>query len=349
MNQFLLYGANGYTAGLIIEQAASFGLTPVLAGRSEEKIRPLAEKHGLSYRLADLTDAAALDRALDGLPVVLHCAGPFSRTAAPMQEACLRTGTHYLDITGEIAVFETGAALDARARERNVMLMSGVGFDVVPTDCSARFLKDQLPDATHLQLAFANVGGSVSHGTALTAVENLGSGGFVREAGVLKPVSNAEKVIEITFAGDRKLYCMTIPWGDLATAYRTTGIPNIETFMAAPQAQILGAKALNWLGPLLKTPRVQNFIRNRIDRALTGPGAEARQKARTLVWGRVWNAAGDSVVTRLEGPDGYHLTARTALNITQKVLQGNVKAGFQTPAGLYGADLILEIEGVRRV
>jgi len=348
MSTFLLYGASGYTAGLIIEQAAAYGLTPVLAGRSEAKIRPLAERHGLAYRIADLGDAAALDRALADLPVVLHCAGPFSRTARPMQEACLRQGTHYLDITGEVAVFEAGAALDQRAKERGIMIMSGVGFDVVPTDCTARYLKDQLPDATHLELAFANVGGSLSHGTALTALENAGGGGFVRENGKLKAVPNAHKVMEVDFAGNRKRLCMTIPWGDLATAYRTTGIPNIETYMAAPQGQILGAKAMNYLGGLLRHPTVQNFLRKRLDQSLTGPDAATRQNARTLVWGRARNAAGKTVETRLEGPEGYTLTAQAALLITHKVLDGQLKSGYQTPAGLYGANLILEIPGVKR-
>src|SRR5919202_492909 len=141
-SSFLLYGATGYTAQLIREQASEFGLTPILAGRSETKLRPIADKFGLSYRIADLNEPSALDAALADVPVVLHCAGPFSKTAAAMQQACLRTSTHYLDITGEVAVFEQGMALHQQAQQQNVMLMSGVGFDVVPPDCIARYLKD---------------------------------------------------------------------------------------------------------------------------------------------------------------------------------------------------------------
>ena len=110
-SSFLLYGANGYTAKLILDQATSFGLTPVLAGRSAAKLKLLAEQYSLTYRVADLNDAVALDAMLLDVTVVLHCAGPFSKTAAPMQQVCLRMGVHYLDITGEIDVFEYGMTL----------------------------------------------------------------------------------------------------------------------------------------------------------------------------------------------------------------------------------------------
>ncbi|MBO0934461.1 saccharopine dehydrogenase family protein [Fibrella aquatilis] len=348
-NTFLLYGANGYTARLILEKVAQFGLTPILCGRDETKLRPLAGQYGFAYRVADLADSVALGAALQGVAVVLHCAGPFSKTALPMQQACLRNGVHYLDITGEIAVFEQGAALDAEAKRAGVMLMSGVGFDVVPTDCIARYLKDQLPDATHLQLAFANDGGAVSHGTAQTAADGLGQGGLVRENGKLKTVDYAHKVLTVKFLNEQTLPCMSIPWGDVSTAYYTTSIPNIETFMAAEPMAIRFARAGNYLGWLLRQKWVQRFVQQQITRRITGPNATKRSRASTQVWGRACNAAGQSVEARLFGPDGYDMTVLASLLITQKVLQGQARPGFQTPAGLFGADLVLEIAGVNRV
>lgn len=347
-NTFLLYGANGYTARLITEQAASFGLVPILAGRSEAKLKPLAEQHGLTYRVADLSNAAALDTCLRNVSVVLHCAGPFSKTAKPMQQACLRTQTHYLDITGEVAVFEHGQRLDEAARERHIMLMSGVGFDVVPTDCIARYLHDQLPDAQLLQLAFANEGGSVSHGTAQTALEGMSLGGMARQNGRLVAVPNANKTLRIDFGAGRTQTCMSIPWGDLSTAWHTTRIPNIETYMAAPTVAIWAAKAGNLFGRLMRSQRVQAFLKKRIAANVTGPDEATRQRARTHVWGQATNAAGRSVTARLHGPEGYTLTALTALTIARHVLNGRWQAGYQTPAGLYGADLILDIDGVTR-
>ena len=347
-NTFLLYGANGYTARLILEKVAQFGLTPILCGRDEAKLRPLADQYGLAYRVADLANARALDAALQGMPVVLHCAGPFSRTALPMQQACLRNGVHYLDITGEIEVFEQGAAMDAEAKKQGIMLMSGVGFDVVPTDCIARYLKDQLPDATYLQLAFANDGGAVSHGTAQTAADGMGQGGLVRENGQLKTVGYAHKLLTIKFLDGQTLPCMSIPWGDVSTAYHTTGIPNIETFMAAEPMAIRFARAGNYLGWLLRQKWVQRFVQQQITKRITGPDEAKRSRASTQVWGHARNAAGKSVEVRLSGPDGYDMTVLAALLITKKVLQGHARPGFQTPAGLFGANLVLEIDGVKR-
>jgi short subunit dehydrogenase-like uncharacterized protein len=335
--QFLLYGANGYTAGLIIELAATYGLRPVLAGRNEAKIAALAQQYGLPYRVADLANAEAVDAALQDLTVVLHCAGPFSNTALPVQQACLRTGTHYLDITGEIAVFEQGAALHAQAVQQNVMLLSG-----------ALHLKQKLPDATHLQLAFSTAGGRVSHGTAATAVENIGAGGMVRESGQLKTVPTAHKTLNVPFTNNKRIPCMSIPWGDLSTAYYTTRISNIETYMAASPSAIRLAKLSNYLNWLLGSRWFKQFVRRRIDHSVTGPDEAVRKTARSMVWGKAWNERGERVQARLQGPEAYTLTALTALAIIRKVLDGRWQPGFQTPAGLYGPDLILEIKGTHR-
>jgi short subunit dehydrogenase-like uncharacterized protein len=348
LTPFLLYGANGFTARLIIGLAEAYGLQPVLAGRNEAKIKALAQAHRLPYRVADLADAAAIDALLQDQTVVLHCAGPFSQTALPVQQACLRTGTHYLDITGEIAVFEQGAQLHQRALAQNVMLMSGVGFDVVPTDCMALYLKQRLPDATHLQLAFSTVGGKVSHGTAMTAVENLGASGMVRHNGKLTAVPIAHKTLNVPFTGNAQTLSMAIPWGDLSTAYYTTGIPNIETYMATTPAAARMAKWSNAFGWLTGSAWFKRFLKGRIESRVTGPDEATRQQARSFVWGKAWNERGDSVEARFSGPEAYTLTAHTALTITRKVLQQNQKPGFQTPAGLYGADVVLEIEGTQR-
>src|SRR6187431_229393 len=181
--QFLLYGANGYTGQLIARLSATYDLHPILAGRNEEAIQQLAEELQLPYRVVDLNNAGQLQKTLKEVSLVLHAAGPFQLTARPMIEACIATGTHYIDITGEIPVFELAKQFNDAAVRSGIVLMPGVGFDVVPTDCVAMFLKNRLPDATNLQLAFAGLGGSLSHGTATTMVMGLGEGGAVRENG----------------------------------------------------------------------------------------------------------------------------------------------------------------------
>jgi short subunit dehydrogenase-like uncharacterized protein len=346
--KFLLYGATGYTASLVIKHAKKFGITPVLSGRNEQKIKALAILHDLEYQIANLENTAQLDETLKDFQVVLHCAGPFSKTAKQMQMACLRTGVHYLDITGEIEVFEHGMTLNEQALKANIMMMSGVGFDVVPTDCMALYLKNRLPDATHLQLAFANINGGISHGTAQTMVESLGKDGFVRKSGKLKAVPLAHKTLDVPFDNDRKTHCMAIPWGDVSTAFYTTQIPNIETFTGMPKSGVMFARMGNYLGWLLRTSWVQKFISNQVTKSLSGPNETVQANAQTRIWGKATNTKGQFVEARISSIEGYTLTALTALNITKKVLEGNLKIGYQTPASAYGQDLILELPNTKR-
>jgi len=218
---------------------------------------------------------------------------------------------------------------------------------VVPTDCTALYLKNRLPDATHLKLAFATLGGKLSHGTAATMAEGLGEGGAVRENGKIvgKPLGHKGEWIDF---GVKKMFVMTIPWGDISTAYTTTGIPNIETYTGvAPQTfKLLKWQFLyNWI---LRTSFVRKWTKRQIRQKPAGPSDEMRAKAMSLVWGRVTNAAGETRSVRMRCPEGYSLTAISSLLITKKVLEGNLKTGYQTPAAVYGADLVLEIPGVTR-
>lgn len=341
---FLLYGANGYTGELIAREAVRRGLSLVLAGRSQNKIEPLANELGLEWKAFSLDDKVALENALEDSGIVIHCAGPFSLTSDAMVKACLRTGTHYTDITGEISVFEAMAQRDEKAKEAEIMIMSGVGFDVVPSDCLARHLKDRLPSATNLTLAFYGMG-KISHGTQATMTMNAGEGGAIRRDGRIERVTAAWKTREIDF-GEVTKTGVTIPWGDVATAYYSTGIPNIEVYTVAPGSALKMMKMSRYLGWLLKTKFVQNYLQKQIPAG--GPDAEERAKGKTLLWGEASDEQGNRVESRLVGPEGYNFTVLSALNICEKILDGNYKTGFQTPAKAYGADLVLEIEGVKR-
>ncbi len=327
--------------------ANEYGLEPILAGRNEAALKQMSGELGYAYRVFDLSEKEKLEAALQEVSVVLHAAGPFQFTAKKMMEACIATGRHYLDITGEIFVFEMGKQFSAAAKEKNVMLMPGVGFDVVPTDCMAAFLKQQLPTATKLKLAFAMSGGKLSHGTGTTMAENQGSGGAVRENGkiVRKPLGHKGMWVDF---GLKKLFVMSIPWGDVSTAYTTTGIPDIETYTAASPKTFRLLKfqfLFNWL---LRTSYMRNKAKQKIKKQPAGPSDEMRANAKSMVWGEVKNDSGETRSARLLCPEGYTLTAISSLLITKKVLRGEIKAGYQTPAGAYGADLVLEIPGVQR-
>ena len=345
---YLIYGANGYTGELIAREAARRGQRPVLAGRSAEAVRALASDLRLEHRAFALDDARAVDDGLKGMAAVLHCAGPFVRTFRPMADACLRARAHYLDVTGEIDVFEQLAARDAEARAAGVMLLPGVGFDVVPSDCLAAHLERRLPSATRLVLAFHSVGG-LSRGTATTMIENLHRGGLIRRSGALTPVPAAWKTRQVDFGrGPRTV--VSIPWGDVSTAYHSTGIPNIEVYTTATTPLLLAMKASRVLRPLLASSAVQSFLKRRVRAGAPGPTAEQRARGRTVFWGEVTDEAGGRAESRLHGPEGYTFTMLTALAAAEKALSGSAPAGFQTPSKAYGADFVLSgvIEGVTR-
>lgn len=341
--KWMIYGANGYTGELIARDAVRRGLRPVLAGRSRDKVEALARELGLEARVFGLDDPARLLAQIKGHGLILHCAGPFSATAAPMIEACLRAGAHYLDITGEIAVFEHAQSLNERARAAGSVICPGVGFDVVPTDCVAAALKDALPDATHLALGFDSRS-SFSPGTAKTSIEGLAQGGKVRRDGKIVSVPLAYRVRRIDFGAGEKL-AMTIPWGDVSTAWHTTGIANIEVFIPGSAGMIRGARLANWIRPLLGLSFVQRLLKARIGKTVTGPDQAKRADQGTYVWGEARNARGESKVARVHTANVYSLTIDAALAVVGYLLQTRPPGGAYTPARLLGADLVTHLPG----
>jgi short subunit dehydrogenase-like uncharacterized protein len=343
---FLLYGANGYTGELVAREAARRGARPILAGRNGAEVGALATELGLESRAFGLDDPAAVDAGLAGVAAVFHGAGPFVRTSRPMADACLRRGVHYLDVTGEVEVYEALAARDDEARKASVMLLPGVGFDVAPSDSLAVHLKRRLPSADRLTLAFLTTGG-VSRGTATTMSENLHRGGLVRRDGALVRVPAAWKSRRIDY-GRGPTTSITIPWGDLATAYRSTGIPNLEVYTAAPATARLALRLSRAFRPLLASKPVQAFLKRRIRARGAGPSAEKRARSRSILWGEARDGAGRVAVSRLRGPEAYTLTVLAALACVERALAGDAPAGFQTPAKAYGPDWIVALAGVER-
>jgi short subunit dehydrogenase-like uncharacterized protein len=345
MSELLIYGAYGYTGRLIVTEALRVGLKPVVAGRDPMKTQALAAEHHLTGVAFDLHDPAALAKALAGRRLVLHCAGPFSETFRPMAEACLQRGLHYLDITGEIEVFEGLAALDARAKSVGCVLLPGVGFDVVPTDCLALHLKQRLPGATHLALAFMG-GGGFSRGTRRTMLEGLGTGGKVRRDGRIAPVPAAWKTREVDFGGGGRRRVVTIPWGDVATAWYSTDIANIETYTVLARGQIRFLVMSRYLGWLLQSGFMQKRLRAKLDRQRPGPDDATRERTQSHVWGEVRDGAGKLMQSRLSCANGYSFTARSAVAAVQRVLAGGIAPGFQTPAKAFGAGFVESLGAV---
>lgn len=344
---FLIYGSYGYTGELICELAHKKGLKPIIAGRNAEKLKIQAEKYGFEYMAFSIEDTETLHQVLGRVKAVLHCAGPFMHTAKQMATACLATKTHYLDITGEWSVFEMMAAMDSEAKAAGIVLFPGVGYDVVPSDCLALYLKEQMLDAQKLSLAIYTAGGKLSRGTKLTMAEGLGNASAMRQNGKIVAVPLAKYARNITFAGKTRLF-MSIPWGDIATAWYSTQIPNIITYTGTSATQLRSVRISNWFGFLLRLPFFKQKAKEKILSGNNEISEEMRQKATSYVWGESENAKGDKKTALLTMPDGYILTAMTAVAIMEKVLEGAVSHGFQTPAKALGSAFILSMAGVTR-
>ena len=339
----MIYGANGYTGRLIAHEAKRQGLAPVLAGRNDSEIRALGNELALAWRAFDLTDASAMRHALADIGVVANCAGPFSATSAPMIAACLDSRTHYVDITGEIDVFLAAERQHAKARAAGIVICPGVGFDVIPTDCVAVCLLEALPDARFIALGFKGLAVQ-SPGTARTSVEGAVRGGRVRKDGAIITVPLAHRTRMIDFGSGPRL-AMTIPWGDVATAYFSTGIPNVETYIAASPGAVARMRRMNWMRPLLRLSFLQALLKRSAANAHPGPSQKQRDADKTYVWGEVRNDRGETRTARLTTSNGYRLTVDGVLMAVRTLLTHTAEGGYCTPTQLMGPRCVERLPG----
>jgi saccharopine dehydrogenase (NAD+, L-lysine-forming) len=341
--QWMIYGASGYTGGILADYAVARGDRPILAGRNRQKIAAIADKLGCDYRIFDLDNSSDTIEALSDIDTIVHCAGPFSATSEAMVNACLASRTHYIDITGEIPVFERIKQRHDEALAAGITLLPGCGFDVVPTDCLAAMLKAQLPDASHLELAFSGAGGT-SPGTLKTMVEMLADGGKIRRDGEIVTVAAAYYRRNIIFTNRQQRWCMSIPWGDISTAYSSTGIANIQVLTHTPWFAALMVRCFSPLMGIIANARIQRFLKDRIGQNVQGPDEQARKDGSIQLWGQVKNATGDSRELWLDVAEGYHFTVMSCYQAVHRLLEGGIDCGARTPSQAFGADYVLSIE-----
>jgi short subunit dehydrogenase-like uncharacterized protein len=342
----LLYGATGYTGRLILAELLALGLRPILAGRDERRLAALAAPHGLGYRVAPLDDPGSLVASLDAVRVVLHAAGPFSATSRPMVDACLHAGVHYLDITGEVLVLEEIASRHGAAARRGVMLLPAVGFDVVPSDCLAAHVAHRLPHARRLAIGIAGLT-LATRGSARTFVELPASSPRQRRDGVLVSVTPGTRERRFDYgAGERPSTCVS--WGDLTTAYYTTGIPDIDVYFEttpALRASMASARLFGWL---LATPPWQTLLKASTAFVPDGPSPAERAATPMTIVAEAEDEHGRRVAARLRTPQAYTFTGSAAAAVARRVLGGDVEPGFQTPGRHFGPDFVLGLTGVSR-
>jgi short subunit dehydrogenase-like uncharacterized protein len=331
----LVYGAYGYTGELVARQAVARGLSPIVAGRDSERVVRVARSLGCEWRAFPLTDPDAIRRGIRGAGAVVHCAGPFVRTAVPMAEACVDERIHYLDVTGEIPVFQSLLGLGPAARNVGVMLLPGAGFDIVPSDCLAAHLVRRLPGATALTLVLGGMD-RVSRGTARTMLEHAGE--------------NRGHALETrTFdLGLGPVTAVRVPWADVFTAPRSTGIADVRTYLVAGAATRAALRVVPHLAPVLDAVGLRDAAAGLLARGEAGPSDAERATGRSIVYGEATDAAGGRAAAIQRHPDPYELTALAAVEIAARALGGEAPPGWQTPALAYGPDLVLALPGASR-
>lgn len=344
--QWMLYGATGYTGQLVIEEALKRGHRPLLAGRNPDKLEALKQRYGLEYLAFRLDNISTIGEAIGDMDVVYHAAGPFIHTSDPMIKACLATSTHYLDITGEIQVFENTFSYHQAARANSIALISGVGFDVVPSDCLAAYVAGKVRGATSLEIAIIGLD-NVSAGTAKSFIEGVRVGGRARRDGKLVKQAVGKLQKEISF-GEMIFDTMSVPWGDVSTAYRTTGIPNITTFMEFPTAIRSTARFTTpILGLLTRSKAIRNALGILIDRFVIGPNDHALENDKAYIWAKATNDSGQAAEAWLEVNEVYKFTAQAGVRAVEKTIQLQ-PIGAITPAQAFGEDFVINIEGSSR-
>jgi short subunit dehydrogenase-like uncharacterized protein len=341
----LLYGAYGYTGRLTTELAAAKGLDVVLAGRNERALTALGARVHLPTRVVGLDDVVQLSRALSDIACVVHMAGPFVLTSAPMLSACLATRTNYIDITGEIEVFEAMWSREDDIKQAGITVVPGAGFDVVPTDCLAAYVAGKLERPTALTMALRGLE-SASQGTLRTAVRQVSKPVLCRRSGRIVPLDD-RSLCWIDF-GSGFEPCVPVSWGDVATAFHTTGARNITVYFRRTSllraADVLGGM----FGPVMRSRFGQVGLAAIVRRFPEGPSQAERGRHRATIWSETIDSSGKSFRAMLSTPDAYDFTANCALEISLRISALPAALGLVTPAQAFGADFVVSLPGCAR-
>ncbi|MGB5835174.1 MAG: saccharopine dehydrogenase NADP-binding domain-containing protein [Thiohalocapsa sp.] len=344
--RLLIYGATGFTGRLVARRARTLGIDAVLAGRDAHRLRPLAESLGMPWRVAALTQPSSIDTALSDVGVVLHVAGPYAATARPMVDACLRTKTHYLDLSGELPVYLDVHRSDAEARSREIMLMPGVGFVVAASDCLAAHVANRMPEAKYLRIAVSRTD-LYSRGTLRAMLGLVREGVSVCRNGRLSSVRVGRLERNFDFGNGDSL-STALSWPDVFTAYQTTGIPNIEVYAEANALARVLYQAGAWFALPMRLPLTGRVLQWQTKLWPAAPSDAERAAASRVIVAEAEDPWRQCAQSRLRTPDGYSVTPGIALTITTRLLSGEFRAGFQTPASVYGPDLVLGLDGILR-
>ncbi|QFH87965.1 hypothetical protein FR760_24345 (plasmid) [Enterobacter hormaechei] len=312
MKKLMIYGATGYTGSMIVRHALEASLQIIIAGRDREKLAAMSSVLNVPFRAFSLDNPENIDGGLEDIGVVINCAGPFLHTARPLMEAAIRQKVHYLDVAAELDSYLLAEILDEAASSAGVMLLPGCGGSVAMLGCLAAHAVTQVNKPTSISLAL-HITGTMSRGSAVSAAENLSTQCLIRRNGQLSE-TEASELQDFDFGNGRQA-CFPVTLPDLITVWKATGIPDIKTFV-----HVSG----------------EGFPQGNLADLPDGPTVQEREASRYQAVAEVLNADGETQHMLLDTVNGYSFTALAAAEAGRRVLAGECRPGFQTPAALFG-------------
>ncbi|HTH67716.1 MAG TPA: saccharopine dehydrogenase NADP-binding domain-containing protein [Rhodanobacter sp.] len=306
-----VYGAYGHTGRFVLAELRRRGFVPVACGRDAARLRELAAETGVEVRVAATDDAAALDAAFAGTAAVLHCAGPFLDTAAPVLDAALRARIHYLDVAAEQRAVTDTLARDGEAKAAGVTVLPAMAFYGGLADLLASAALDGATEADAVDIAVALDGWHPTRGTRLTGDRNHYPRTYI-EHGRTCTVPDPAPVRETDFPA---------PFGTQETVL----LPLSETVVLSHHVACRNLHSWMNLAPL-------RDLRDPATPAPTAADDSGRSAQRFVVDVRV--RRGDRVDRAVaSGRDIYAVTAPLLVEALQRILDGRVHGNGSLTAG----------------
>lgn len=339
-----LYGATGFTGKLVAAELAAKTDGFVISGRNASKLdQMLGELRGesdaeIEARVASVDDAGSLDAMLDGIDVLINCAGPFTDIGQPVVEAAVRNGAHYLDSTGEQPFMKwVQTHLAADAVEQGVVLVPGCAYEYAVGNFAAKLATGL--GARRLGICYAVRNMGMSHGTKKSVVRALASRGYTYVDGHLEPKKPAYRLFDVPLPSGRTLSAAWFPGGESLTVPLFAKVSQVESCLAVGDA---AGKVLRLLSPVVdKVADRAMGVADRVIELTSGDPHEQGSRPDFIV--AAFDPSKPQFLAGIAGTDPYDVTARVLVEAARRIIEEPPEeGGFTSPAALFDVRDFLE-------